>query len=53
MQKGSAIVRPVRVTVRIGAPIPTAGLTVDDRDAVIERVRASVQQLLDQGPAWS
>ena len=26
--------RPVRVTVRIGAPIPTAGLTLDDRDAL-------------------
>ena len=53
MRKGSAIVRPVKVTVRLGAPIPTAGLTVDDRDAVIERVRTAVQGLLDQGSAWS
>jgi 1-acyl-sn-glycerol-3-phosphate acyltransferase len=50
MQKGSAFVRPVTVTVRIGPPIPTAGLTFADRDALIERVRAQVQNLLSQGP---
>jgi len=53
MRKGSAIVRPVKVTVRLGAPIATAGLTVADRDAVIEQVRKAVQQLLDQGSAWN
>jgi 1-acyl-sn-glycerol-3-phosphate acyltransferase len=53
MRKGSAIVRPVRVTVRIGPPISTAGLTIDDRDAVIERARTAVRGLLDQGSAWS
>ena len=50
MHKGSAVVRPVMVTVRIGAPIPTAGLTIADRDDLIERVRAQVQNLLSQGP---
>jgi 1-acyl-sn-glycerol-3-phosphate acyltransferase len=53
MRKGSAIVRPVRVTVRIGQPIPTAGLTIDDRDALIERVRTAIQGQLEQGSAWS
>jgi 1-acyl-sn-glycerol-3-phosphate acyltransferase len=53
MRKGSAVVRPVRITVRLGAPIPTAGLTIDDRDALIERVRDAVQGLLDQGSAWN
>ena len=53
MRKGSAIVRPVRVTVRIGQPIPTAGLTIDDRDVLIERVRTAIQGLLEQGSAWS
>jgi 1-acyl-sn-glycerol-3-phosphate acyltransferase len=53
MRKGSAFVRPVRVSVRVGAPIPTAGLTVDDRDALIVRVRQEVQNLLDQGPVWT
>jgi 1-acyl-sn-glycerol-3-phosphate acyltransferase len=53
MRKGSAVVRPVRVTVRIGPPIPTEGLTIDDRDALIERTRAAVQGLLAQGSAWN
>jgi len=53
MRKGSAFVRPVRVTVRIGQPVPTEGLTVDDRDELIDRVRAAVQGLLDQGSAWN
>ena len=52
MRKGSAIVRPVHVSVRIGTPIPTAGLTVDDRDALIERVRAQIRLLLDEGSVW-
>ncbi len=49
MRKGSAVVRPVVVTVRIGKPIPTAGLTLADRDDLIERVRAQVQNLLTWG----
>ena len=52
MRKGSAIVRPVQVSVRIGEPIPTTGLTIDDRDRLIERVRASIRGLLDQGSVW-
>jgi 1-acyl-sn-glycerol-3-phosphate acyltransferase len=51
MQKGSAFVRPVNVTVRIGAPIDTAGMTTDDRDALIDDVRARIEALLRQGPA--
>jgi len=53
MRKGSAVVRPVRITVRIGKPVPTSGLTLDDRDALIARVRAEVQNLLDEGPLWT
>lgn len=53
MRKGSAWVRPVHVTVRIGKPIPTAGLTLEDRDRLIEQVRGSVQQLLQEGSAWT
>jgi 1-acyl-sn-glycerol-3-phosphate acyltransferase len=52
MRKGSAIVRPVRVSVRIGAPIPTAGLTTNDRDALIARVRDAIENLLRQGTLW-
>jgi 1-acyl-sn-glycerol-3-phosphate acyltransferase len=53
MRKGSAIVRPVHVSVRIGKPIPTAGLTIDDRDDLIARVRSEVQKLLEEGPVWT
>jgi 1-acyl-sn-glycerol-3-phosphate acyltransferase len=53
MWKGSPIVRPVRVSVRIGKPIATVGLTVGDRDRLIERVRAEVQRLLKEGPVWN
>jgi 1-acyl-sn-glycerol-3-phosphate acyltransferase len=53
MRKGSAFIRPVHVSVRIGAPIPTAGLTVDDRHDLIKRVRDEVQKLLDEGPVWT
>jgi 1-acyl-sn-glycerol-3-phosphate acyltransferase len=53
MRKGSTIVRPVHVSVRIGEAIPTAGLTLDDRDVLIERVRGAIRGLLDQGPLWT
>ena len=53
MRKGSAIVRPVHVSVRIGEPIQTAGLTLDDRDALIARVRDRIRMLLDEGPVWT
>jgi 1-acyl-sn-glycerol-3-phosphate acyltransferase len=52
MRKGSHIVRPVHVSVRIGEPVPTAGLTLDDRDLLIERVRAAIRALLDEGSTW-
>jgi 1-acyl-sn-glycerol-3-phosphate acyltransferase len=53
MRKGSRIVRPVRVSVRVGAPISTAGMTHDDRDVLIGRVRAEVQKLLEEGTLWT
>ena len=53
MRKGSAFVRPVNVSVRVGKPIPTAGLTTRDRDALIAQVRGEVQKLLDEGPLWT
>jgi 1-acyl-sn-glycerol-3-phosphate acyltransferase len=46
MQKGSPVVRPVRVKVRVGTPIPTSGLVISDRDALIGRVREAIQSLL-------
>jgi 1-acyl-sn-glycerol-3-phosphate acyltransferase len=53
MRKGSAIVRPVRVSIRIGQPIPTAGMTLEDRDRLIARVRADVLCLLQEGSTWN
>ncbi len=50
MRKGSPWVRPVDVTVRIGAPIPTAGLTLDDRDTLIARVRSAIESMLETTP---
>ena len=53
MRKGSAIVHPVDVSIRIGEPIPTAGMTLDDRDQLIARVRTEVERLLHQGSTWN
>jgi 1-acyl-sn-glycerol-3-phosphate acyltransferase len=45
MQKGSWFVRPVMVDVRIGEPVETAGFTLDDRDQLIDIVRARIEKL--------
>ena len=45
MQKGSWLVRPVMVDVRIGEAVETAGYTLDDRDELIEVVRARIEAL--------
>jgi 1-acyl-sn-glycerol-3-phosphate acyltransferase len=50
MRKGSWIIRPVTVSIRVGAPIETAGLGLDDRDDLILRVRHQIEALLAQGP---
>jgi 1-acyl-sn-glycerol-3-phosphate acyltransferase len=48
MRKGSALIYPAHVRVRIGAPVPTAGLTLDDRDALIATVRERIAGMLRQ-----
>ena len=50
MRRGSAIVRPVMMSIRIGAPVPTVGLTLDDRDRLIDDVRARIEALVALGP---
>lgn len=50
MRKGSWIVRPVVCSIRIGAPIETAGRTLDERDEVVADVRRAIEALLAQGP---
>jgi 1-acyl-sn-glycerol-3-phosphate acyltransferase len=48
MKKGSLIIRPVRVTVSFGAPVPTTGLTLEDREPLISAVRGAVATLLQE-----
>jgi 1-acyl-sn-glycerol-3-phosphate acyltransferase len=50
MQKGSRIVHPVTVSVRIGQPIETAGLLLGDRDALIAETRRRIESLVALGP---
>jgi 1-acyl-sn-glycerol-3-phosphate acyltransferase len=45
MRKGSWLVRPVMVDVKIGEPVETTGLSLDDRDELIEIVRRRIDEL--------
>ena len=51
MQRGSWIIRPVNVTVRIGTPIDTAGSSFDNRDQLIREVRGRIEEMLRLGSA--
>jgi 1-acyl-sn-glycerol-3-phosphate acyltransferase len=46
MRKGSLIVRPSTLTVRVGEPIETKGMTLDDRQKLADLVRSRVESLL-------
>jgi 1-acyl-sn-glycerol-3-phosphate acyltransferase len=50
MRKGSRIVRPATVSVRIGEPIETQGMDLSDREQLADLVRARVEELLALGP---
>jgi 1-acyl-sn-glycerol-3-phosphate acyltransferase len=50
MRKGSPVIRPVTVSVRIGEPIETRGLTLADRERLVTTARARVAALLAEGP---
>ena len=50
MRKGSKVVRPAMVSIRVGAPIETAGLGSSDRDALIATTRDRIEALLAEGP---
>lgn len=50
MRKGSRILRPVTVSVRIGEPVETRGMTLADREKLADLVRSRVEQLLTMGP---
>ena len=46
MRKGSPLIYPVTVHVRIGEPVETTGMTLDNRDEVIAEVRERVARLI-------
>ena len=50
MRKGSPIVRPTTVSVRIGLPVETRGMNISDRDRLADMVRSRVEELLALGP---
>ena len=50
MKKGSLIIRPVVVSVRLGPPVEIQGKTLGDRDELIAITRKSVRSLLEAGP---
>lgn len=47
MRKGSPLIRPVTVRVRIGEPIPVDGLDFKDRNVLIDRTRRAIEALLE------
>ena len=51
MRKGSPWIHPVSVRVAFGPPVETAGLTLDDRDTLVLRVRTDVERLLTDEPS--
>jgi 1-acyl-sn-glycerol-3-phosphate acyltransferase len=48
---GSMLMRPGKVALRIGQPIPTAGLTLQSRAALTASLRAQVVAMLE--PGWA
>ena len=48
MAKGSVLVRPIVLRVRVGEAVETAGATLEDRHRVIAEVRRRIQAMLEQ-----
>ena len=51
MRRGSWLIRPVTLEIRVGAPIETAGLDAGARDALVGVVRSAIEALRDQSAA--
>ena len=47
MRKGSLLIYPVTVRVRVAPPIETAGMSLDDRDRLVGAVRAQIERMLN------
>jgi 1-acyl-sn-glycerol-3-phosphate acyltransferase len=50
MPRGSFLIRSGDVDIEIGEPIPTAGLGPDDRQALLEKTRTRIAEMLGEGP---
>jgi 1-acyl-sn-glycerol-3-phosphate acyltransferase len=50
LPKYSLHIRPGTIHIVVGAPISTAGLGVEDRDALLADVRSRIHQNLKDGP---
>jgi 1-acyl-sn-glycerol-3-phosphate acyltransferase len=50
MRKGSLLIKPVTINVRIGEPVETTGMTMNDRDRLMGDVRHRVAALLGVTP---
>jgi 1-acyl-sn-glycerol-3-phosphate acyltransferase len=50
MRKGSPVIWPATLRVRIGRPVETAGLTLDDRERLSNEVRERIASMLAAGP---
>jgi 1-acyl-sn-glycerol-3-phosphate acyltransferase len=53
MPRGSARIYAGEVSIEIDEPIPTSSLSVDDRDALVERVRDRIASMLEAAPQLS
>lgn len=49
MAKGSLVIRPVQVDIRVGIPIETTGMTLEDRDRLAGAAREQIQRMLEGG----
>jgi len=50
MRRGSRVIHPVTISVRVGRPIETAGMSVEDRDQLIAQVRLAIEGLMSGSP---
>ena len=46
LRKGSLLIYPVTIRVRIGEPVETAGMTLEDRETLVTTVRDRIKELL-------
>lgn len=48
MPRRSLLMRPGRVTVVVGAPVPTDGLRLEQRDGLVDRVRGEIADMIGE-----